>query len=61
MNLSESLVGAIILVEECGGSVESIEKFCDLGTSEVGQDDGIRAGFDGHDEGDVRQSIVDGG
>ena len=38
-NLSESLVGAIILVEECGGGVESIAKFGDLGASVVGWDD----------------------
>ena len=28
-NLSESLVGAIVLVEECGGGVKSIAKFDD--------------------------------
>ena len=51
-NLSESLVGAIMLVEECGGGVESIVKFGDLGASGVGWDDGFRAGVDSHDEGD---------
>ena len=30
-NLSESLFGAIVLVAECGGSVEIIAKFGDLG------------------------------
>ena len=60
-NLSESLVGAIVLVEECGGGVESISKFVDLGASGVGWDDGYRAGVDGNDEGDGRQSVVDGG
>ena len=39
-NLPKSLVGAIILVEECGGGVESIAKFGDLGASGVGWDDG---------------------
>ena len=43
-NLSESLVGAIVLVEECGGGVESIAKFGGLGASGVGWDDGYRAG-----------------
>ena len=49
--LSESLVGAIVLVEECGGGVKSIAKFGDLGTSGVGWDYGYRARVDGHDEG----------
>ena len=35
-DLSESLVGAIVLVEECGGYVESIAKFGDLGAIGVG-------------------------
>ena len=60
-NLSEILVGAIILVDECKGGVESIAKFGDLGASGVGQDDGFRAGVDRHDEDDGRQSVVDGG
>ena len=30
-NLLKSLVGAVVLVEECGGGVESIAKFGDLG------------------------------
>ena len=47
-NLSKSLVSAVILVEECGGGVESIAKFCDLGASGVGWDDGCRAGVYGH-------------
>ena len=34
-NLSKSLVGAIVLVKECGGGVESIAKFGDLGASGV--------------------------
>ena len=29
-NCSESLVGSIVLFEDCGGGVESIEKFGDL-------------------------------
>ena len=59
-NLSESLVDAIVLTEECGGGVKSIEKFGDLGASGVGQDGGFRAGVDRHDEGDERKSVVDG-
>ena len=59
--MSESLVGAIVLVEECGGGVKSIAKFGGLGASGVGRDDGFRSGVDRHDEGDVRQSVVDGG
>ena len=47
-NLSKSLVGAVVLVEECGGGVESIAKFGDLGASGVGWDDGCRARVDGH-------------
>ena len=39
-NLLKSLVGAVVLVEECGGGVESIAKFGDLGTSGVGWDVG---------------------
>ena len=53
-NLSKSLVGAIVLVEECGGGVESIAKVSDLGASGVGWDDGYRAGVDGHDKRDGR-------
>ena len=59
--LSGRLVGAIVLVEECEGGVKSIAKFVDLGASGVGWDDGLRAGFDRHDEGDGRQSVVDSG
>ena len=60
-NFSESLVGAILLVEECGDGVKSIAKFGDLGASGVGRDDGYKAGVDRHNEGDGRQSVVDGG
>ena len=60
-NLSESLVSAIVLVEECGGGVESMAKFGDLGASGVGRDDGFRAGVDRHDEVDGRKSVIDGG
>ena len=49
-NFLKSLVGAVILVEECGCGVESIAKFGDLGVSGVGWDDGYRAGVDGHDK-----------
>ena len=59
-NFSESLVGAIVLVEECKGGVESIAKFGDLGASGVGWDDWYRAGVDGHDEGGGQQSVVNG-
>ena len=48
-NLSKSLVGAVVLVEECGGGVESIAKFGDLGASGVGWDYGYRAGVDRQD------------
>ena len=50
-DLSERLVGAIILVEECRSGVESIVKFGNFGASGVGWDDGYRAGFDRYDEG----------
>ena len=50
-NLSKSLVGAIVLAEECGGSVESIANFGDLGASGVGWGDGYRARVDRHNEG----------
>ena len=48
-NFSESLVGTVVLVEECGGVVKIIAKFGDLGASGVGWDDGCRSGVDGHD------------
>ena len=60
-NFPERLVGAIVLVEECGGSVESIAKFKDLGASKIGWDDGFRAGVERHDECDGRQSVVNDG
>ena len=60
-NLSERLVDVIVLVEECGGGVESIAKFGDFCTSGVGQDDGFRYGVDRQDEGDGRQNVIDGG
>ena len=53
-NVSKSLVGAVVLVEECGGGAEIIAKFGDLGASGVGWDDGHRAGVGGHDEGGGR-------
>ena len=60
-NLLESLVSAIVLVEECGCGVESIAKFGDLGASGVGWDYGYRAGVDGKYEGGGRQGVVNGG
>ena len=45
-NLSKSLVGAVVLVEECGRGVKSIAKFSDLGASEVGWDVVCRAGVE---------------
>ena len=60
-NFSESLVDAIVLVEECGGGVKSIAKFSDLGASGVGWDNGYRSGVDGHDEGGRRQGLVNDG
>ena len=39
-NLLKSLVGAVVLVEECSRGVEIIAKFGDLGTSGVGWDVG---------------------
>ena len=59
-NFSESLVGAIVLVEECGGGVKSIAKFGVLGASGVGWDDGYRAGVDRHDGGCGKQGVVNG-
>ena len=50
-NLSESLVGAIVLVEECRCSVKCVANFGDLGVSGVGWDDGHRAGVDRNDKG----------
>ena len=57
----ESLDAAIVLIEEYRDGVKSIAKFGDLGASGVGRDDGFRAGVDRHDEGNRRQSVVDGG
>ena len=60
-NLSESLVGAIILFEEFGGGVENIAKFGDLGAIGVGRDDGFRARVDSHDQGNGKKIVVYGG
>ena len=49
-NFSKSLVGAVVLIEECGGGVESIAKIGGLGASGVDWDVGCRAGVDGHDK-----------
>ena len=49
-NLSKSLVGAVVLVEEYGGGVKSIASLDDLGASGVSWDDGYRAGVDGHEK-----------
>ena len=49
-NLSKSLFGAVVLVEECSGSVKRIAKFGDLGASGVGWDVRCRSGIDGHDK-----------
>ena len=49
-NLLKILVGAVVLVEECCGGVESIAKFGDLGASGVGWDVGCRSGVDGHEK-----------
>ena len=60
-NLSDSLGGEIVLVEEYEGGVKRIARFGDLGSSGVGWDDGNRAGVGGHDEGGERQGVVNGG
>ena len=60
-NMLESLVGAIVLIEECRGGVKIIAKFGDLGASGVGWDYGYRSRVDGHDEGGVQQGVVDDG
>ena len=39
-NLLKILASAVVLIEECGRGVESIEKFGDLGASGVGWDIG---------------------
>ena len=49
-DLLKILVGAVVLVEECGGGVESIAKFGDLGASGVDWGDGYRAKVYGHDK-----------
>ena len=51
----------IVLVEECGGSVESISKFGDLGASGFVWDVGFRTGVDRHNEVYGQQSVVVGG
>ena len=48
-NLSESLVGAIILIEECGGGVESIAKFGDL-SGMMGSETGLTGTMKAMDE-----------
>ena len=60
-NMSESLVGAIVLVEGCGGGVERIAKFGDLGASGVGWYYGYISGVEGHNESDGRQGVVNSG
>ena len=50
-NSPKSLVGAVVLVEECGRCVKSIAKFGDLGASGVGWDVGCRAEVYGHGKG----------
>ena len=60
-NLSESLVGVIVFVEECGVGVKSIAKFGGLGASGVDWDDWYRAQVDGQNEGGGKQGVVDGG
>ena len=60
-NFSKRLFGAIVLVEECGGGVESIAKFGDLGASGEGWDDGYIYGVDGNDKGGGRQGVVNDG
>ena len=47
-NFSKNLVGAVVLVEECGRSIEIILKFGDLGASGVVWDVGCRARVDRH-------------
>ena len=49
-NMSKSLVGAVVLVEECGRGVESIAKFGGLGASGVDWDVGCRSGDDRHNK-----------
>ena len=49
-NFSKSLVGAVVLFEECGCGVKKIAKFGDLGASGVGWDVGCRDGVDRHDK-----------
>ena len=48
--MSKSLVGAVVLVEECGRGVESIAKFGGLGASGVDWDVGCRSGDDRHNK-----------
>ena len=47
-NLSKSLFGAVVLVEEGDGSDESIANFGDLGASGVGWDNAYRSGVYWH-------------
>ena len=49
-NLSQNLVGAVVLVAEYSGGVERIAKFDDLGVSGVGWDIGCRSGVYRHDK-----------
>ena len=49
-NLSKSLVGAVVLVEECSRGVKSIAKFGDLSASGVGYDVRCRSRVDGHEK-----------
>ena len=49
-NLLKSLVGAVVLIEECSGGVKSIANFGDLSASGFGWYDGYRAGVNSHNK-----------
>ena len=58
---SKSLVGAVVLVEECGDGVKSIAKLGGFCASGVGWDYGYRSGVDGHNKRSGRKRVVNGG
>ena len=60
-NFLKSLVCVVVLIESCGGGVESIAKFSDLGASGIGWDDGYRAGVDGHTKGVIDKLLLTAG
>ena len=57
----KGLVGAIVLVEDCGGNVMDVAKVGDLGDRSGSWDGGIGAGVNRSDEGSGQECCVQRG